>query len=171
MSNFWYPTPADQYNATEAYISFASGVAILNNPQATQPIHAVEVCPDTNVEQLTEIAHFAAGLMLRGINGFIRASSPPELRSSFPKMEQNYDIVLPHMGRSIAWVYDKYPDRMRALNPYFGTLRPGAMLNAAVYKNACHGRYDRFKIGKLLEPFRPHRILAPIIDNISLKKS
>jgi len=159
----WYPSEDDQYLAREAYLLYASGIAIINNPNSMVHLHAQKVT-STN---LSEIAVAAEGLLRQGAEDVIRFAHPPDKRGRLIDLEHGFEFALPHMRRTVEATYEEGGEqlqRIQAINPLFGPLRPAAMLDSGLYKYICHRRWDRANARKLISPFSPSPILVEAIE-------
>ncbi len=157
----WKPSEVDEQLACEAYLEFAGGVAIINNPESTVAIHGLEVVE----RNFPEIIHVAEELMGEGLVQVIKNANRPEIRTNLMKLEHHFDEALPHMLATVDRVYDECGDRLHDMNPFFGPLRPAPMLKRSIYNNLCHRRLQRVRTAQLILPFHP----SPILDG-SLKR-
>jgi hypothetical protein len=157
VTEAWKPSVEDKQLACEGYVNFAGGVAILNDPEATTAIHAQEVVE----RNFPEIIHAAESLMHYGLVEVIKKANEPKFRNNLMGLEHRFHDALPHMLATLDRSYDEYQDRLQALNPFFGTLRPAPMLDQHIYNNLCHRRLQRVRIARLILPFRP----SPILEN------
>lgn len=158
--------------ADEAYIQYAIGVAIINNPEHTQPVHGLEV-EEENHEAI--LVH-AERLMLSGLQDVIRYANPPGLRSPLIAMEARYLQALPHMQATVSRAYDRYADRLTELNIGLPWVRPAPMTKEVIYRAICHSRLSKLQTARLLDSFRPSPLLEAglvkrTIDHLSAAKA
>ena len=156
----WQPNAEDKIMGIESYVRYASGVAIMSDPERLAPVHALDVC-DANMD---EIFATAERLMIRGATQVIRYTNPKEIRKNRGKLLDRYAVAFPYMVETVKDSVKLEKDRLDALNPFLSVLQPSPMLDKVIYKYLCHSSLGRLTTRKLMDGMQPSSFFKKIID-------
>lgn len=166
------PTEYDKRRADEAYTRYLAGIAMLRDPEGTQPIHGFSL--EKVHTGIKPLVRYTGKLMVAGLKNVIRYAHPAEKRSSMAPLEFMFEAALPHMQATVDRIYDDHTERLEdfgpALVPAVVALRPAPMLDKTIYRHLCHGRMAKLSIERLLDDVAPSPILEPFAETMTLSE-
>lgn len=150
----------------KGYIDYATGVAMLANPQRLEHVHGRDIEQEPHVIVVT-----AKELMYHGLRGLIASASESAgprggLDRKIPledKAESQFGDTAPVLEAIVNVVYEKKLDRLKRLNPGFEDVQPMPFMDEALYKALCHPRREKLQTRRLMEPFLIARCLEDIV--------
>ncbi len=132
--------------SNQAYLDYATGVAIFAAPHETQYFHNRPV----ELEFREDIAVHAEQLMYDGLTRFIKLAHPQQRRSPMSGLEHLYDEAIDPMLEALDTVYADESERLASIYQPLSILRPAVFTDEAVYRYICHSRYKKLTTRRLL---------------------
>lgn len=160
----WTPTDQDKFQAELAYIEYAKGVAILNDPSRFEAMLANDFTAETS----SVFVFKAEDLMISGLADIIRYSNPANLRAYMLSMENRFDEALPHIQDTVDRTFENHTARLQRVHEALDLDRPMPLADRAVYKFICHSRFNKLTTKRLLGSFLPHPELVEEIEHRKL---
>lgn len=160
-----YLEPEDYNEASEGYIRYCTGIAIVQFPEDMVDIHRrqdIESSAD-------EILAVAERLMIDGIIRVIRTSQEPDFRKHKLEMESRFKKALPAMRELVEHACFHHEARLEKLSPMYPVLRPAPFLHEPLYRKICHGNYTTLKTIRLMDVFMPDPILLDKVGGRTVK--
>lgn len=160
-----YLTPEDFAEASEGYIRYCTGIAVIQFPEDMTDIHRQPIIETSADEILTT----AERLMIDGIVRVIRTAQEPEFRKHKLEMQGRFEQSLPAMRELVEWACERYESRLERLNPMYSVLRPAPFLYKPLYRKICHGNYTTLRTARLMDVFMPDPILLDKVAGRTIK--
>lgn len=160
MAEVYVPSSLERRLADNAYLNFATGVAILRDPD-----NEVNLAMNANEAVYTDfgaVIFRAEVLMWEGLRKVIRFAHPKPTRSNLAKVEQQFDFALTHMMDTIDRVRETNLDFLTRLDPAFGFVVPQPMTDETVYKYICHPHLEKLQTVRLLDGL----VAAPVFEDM-----
>ncbi|MGH7241449.1 MAG: hypothetical protein ACREGB_04085 [Candidatus Saccharimonadales bacterium] len=152
LTNTWSPSTQDVRQGQEAYLRYASGVGILNDPHAEFAAGVLgEGCDvDANPESIIVLAE---SLMYTNLSRLAKLANPPDIRGDKGRIEQRYEQALPHIMSFVDSVLASEVGQMRLdrINPALIVFRPSPLEDQFLYRHICHGRRQKIETVRLLD--------------------
>lgn len=159
----WQPDEMDTHLGVESYIRYASGVAILNDPERLTPVHGIEVSEST----AKEILIVAEDLMLRGATDVIKYAHPKSKRNRLNELEKEFDSAAPFMLDTVNNAAAQQKERLDTLNSFLAVVRPAPMLHEGTYRKICRSRLYMLTTHDLMDGIRPSALFAGVLTKKS----
>lgn len=150
-----YLSTEDFNEASEGYVRYCAGLAVVQFPEDMIDIHR-----RSNIESSAdEILATAERLMIDGIMRVIRTSQEPDFRKQKIDMDSRFEKVLPAMQELVNHACFYHEARLEKLNPMYSVLRPAPFLRKPLYRKICHGNYTTLRTMRLMDVFMPDPVL------------
>lgn len=160
-----YLTPEDFAEASEGYIRYCTGIAVVQFPEDMTDIHR-----QSSIESSADaILTTAERLMIDGITRVIRTAQEPQFRERKLEMQGRFRQSLPAMRELVEWACERHEARLEKLNPMYPVLRPAPFLHEPLYRKICHGNYTTLRTMRLMDVFMPDPILLEEVVGRTVK--
>lgn len=148
----WAPSEPDVRQGQEAYLRYAGGVGIINDPHTDFAQGMLGEGREASEHPVCALIT-AEELMYANLVKLAKAANPPELRGATGRLEHRYGSALPHIISIIDRVFENDTMLMRLdrINPALLVMRPSPLEDEAVYKALCHGRRHKLYTSRLLD--------------------
>ena len=154
----WEPSQTDMFQSQQAYLRYATGIALLNNP----PKFGIG-----NRSEIPALVNNARSLMIESCRKMIQMASAPEQRESLEGPADNYDQALPHLQATVSQVYDIQLEPLRRLSPLLESIRPMAVSEQAIYRQVCAGHLGSVSLQELMDGVWLAPAVAAVLDTSS----
>jgi hypothetical protein len=149
-SEIWNPSEVDTYKGKVAYIRYAAGLAILNDPDKLQPLYRRDMSDGADTD---EVLGHAKSLIWAGLSDIIRYANPPEMRRPFANTEDRYHQALPHMIKTVVDSVETERERLDQLNPLIPIIQPLPLTSELIYKHVVHPRKAKVYVSQVMDAF------------------
>ncbi len=151
MSKAWRMSAIDCYAGQEAYMMYATGLAVLNDPEETDGLHLRDLASASDRE---EVLTYAQSLIWAGLGEIIRFANPPNCRSPLQKAEPHFEQAQPHMRKILEKTCSSQSGRLEQLHAMIAVLRPlPVATNEQTYRAIAHGRRHLVKVRHVMGGF------------------
>ncbi|HUP26239.1 MAG TPA: hypothetical protein VM124_01170 [Candidatus Limnocylindrales bacterium] len=160
MSELYTPSEIDKRLAENAYLNFATGVAMLRDPD--NEVNLAINANESIYSDLEAVVFRAEVLMWEGIRKVVRLAHPRDIRSNLAKVEKQFEAALPHMMDTVDRVSESRAHSLHRLDPAFEFVLPQPITDETVYKYICHPHLEKLLTARLLDGL----VAAPIFEDI-----
>lgn len=171
VEQLWIPGEADVIASGRAYITYATGVALIHDPREELTSMVMSKSERQSGE---DIVVRAEELMWQGLTKLIKYANPPESRSPLSKAKYRHSSAYPHIERVLDMVTDPNASgnspykKLFILDPRLVEFPPMPLEQEGLYKSIAHGRTDKVRTKALMGIFSVSDTLSPIVEGRTL---
>jgi hypothetical protein len=142
------PSDYEKARADEGYIHYLGGIAMINDPFATEALHYLN---PKNTRHLEPILEEADSWLWGGLRQVVLYAHPLEIREHSGKiMGKRFKEAKEHMESTVSRVLNGPAQRIEHIKPEIIAVRPQAMLNPKIYSHLCYPRQDKLNAERIL---------------------